>query len=92
LRAALAASAQTESQISASTMNTTPSSNSWSGIEPAVKSTNWGSTATKKAIVLGFVTPTMKPSPSWRQCERVATWPFTAAAASARCRIAWMPR
>jgi len=71
---------------------TSPSSIICSGTDPDSRSTNCGSTATKNAIVFGFVMPTTNPSPSWRQCERGSAPDIAASAARLRCRIAWTPR
>ncbi len=89
VRAVPAARAHTLSQVSASTWKRKPSTSSCDQTAPACGSTNCGSTATKNAMVLGFVSPTTKP---WRRRVHDDVGAVTAPVTCAwRWRIAWMP-
>ena len=94
-RAALAASAQQLSETSAITVQTSPSTSSWRGTWPRPGSANWGSTAAKKTVVLGLLSPTTKACQVTRRGETPAVAPGGGepdAAARRRLRMVWTPR
>jgi len=91
-RAVPAATAHVLSHTTAMAANTVPSSSIWSGTWPAGASTNCGSTAAKKTIAFGLLTPTTKPSRSSTPVVLRSTSACRAAPSERRCRTACTPR